>query len=44
MPVLAVPAPVAPAPPPVTVEVPEAWEAPPPGGDLLDELATGDAA
>ena len=31
MPVLAVPGPVAPAPPP-------------PGADLLDELATGDAA
>ena len=31
MPVLAVPGSVAPAPPPVTVEVPEGWVAPCPG-------------
>ena len=43
MPVLAVPGPVAPAPPPVTVEVPEAWEALPPGADLLHVRGTGSA-
>ncbi len=43
MPVLAVPGPVAPAPPPVTVEVPEAWEALPPGPDLLHVRGTGSA-
>lgn len=43
MPVLAVPGPAAPAPPPVTVEVPEAWEAMPPGSDLLHVRGTGSA-
>ena len=43
MPVLAVPGPVAPAPPPVTVEVPEAWEALPPGADLLHVRGPGSA-
>lgn len=41
MPVLAVPGPLAPAPPPVTVEVPDAWEAVPPGADLLHVRGTG---
>ena len=43
MPVLAVPGPVAPAPPPVTVEVPEAWQALPPGSDLLHVRGPGSA-
>ena len=43
MPVLAVPGPVAPAPPPVTVEVPEGWEALPPGTDLLHVRGPGSA-
>jgi hypothetical protein len=43
MPVLAVPGPLAPAPPPVTVEVPEAWEALPPGADLLHVRGPGSA-
>lgn len=43
MPVLAAPGPLAPAPPPVTVEVPEAWEALPPGSDLLHVRGTGSA-
>lgn len=43
MPVLAVPGPRAPAPPPVTVEVPEAWEALPPGSDLLHVRGAGSA-
>jgi len=43
MPVLVVPGPAAPPPPPVTVEVPEAWEALPPGPDLLLVRGTGSA-
>jgi hypothetical protein len=43
MPVLVVPGPAAPAPPPVTVEVPDAWEALPPGSDLLHVRGPGSA-
>lgn len=43
MPVLAVPGPLAPAPPPVRVEVPEAWEAVPAGWDLLHVRGAGSA-
>ena len=43
MPVLAVPGPLAPAPPLVTLEVPEAWEAVPAGWDLLHVRGTGSA-
>ena len=43
MPVLAFPGPAAPAPPPVTLEVPDGWDALPPGSDLLRARGTGAA-
>ena len=43
MPVLAFPGPAAPAPPPVTLEVPDGWDALPPGADLLRARGTGAA-
>ena len=43
MPVLAFPGPAAPAPPPVTLEVPDDWDAVPPGADLLRARGTGAA-
>lgn len=43
MPVLAFPGPVAPAPPGVTLEVPEGWESVPAGADLLRTRGTGSA-
>ena len=43
MPVLAFPGPVAPAPPAVTLEVPEGWEAVPAGAGLLLARGTGSA-
>jgi hypothetical protein len=41
MPVLAYPGPAAPSPPSVTVEVPDGWDALPPGSDLLRARGTG---
>ncbi len=43
MPVLAFPGPAAPAPPPVTLEVPDGWDALPPESDLLRARGTGAA-
>ena len=43
MPVVAYPGPAAPSPPPVTVEVPDGWEAVPAGSDLLRARGTGAA-
>ncbi len=43
MPVLAFPGPVAPAPPAVTLEVPEGWEPVPAGAALLRARGTGSA-
>lgn len=43
MPVVVVPGPLAPAPPPVTVEVPQGWEVLPAGADLLRVRGTGAA-
>ena len=43
MPVLAFPGPAAPAPPPVTLEVPDGWNALPPGAELLRASGTGAA-
>ena len=43
MPVLAFPGPAAPPPPPVTLEVPEGWDALPPGSDLLRARGAGAA-
>ena len=43
MPVLAFPGPAAPAPPPVTLEVPDGWNALPAGGDLILARGTGSA-
>ena len=43
MPVLAFPGPAAPAPPPVTFEVPDGWDTLPPGADLLRARGTGAA-
>jgi hypothetical protein len=43
MPVLAFPGPDAPPPPPVTLEVPDGWDAVPPGADLLRARGTGGA-
>ena len=43
MPVLAFPGPAAPPPPPVTVEVPDGWDALPAGSDLLRARGTGAA-
>ncbi|MFL6169538.1 MAG: hypothetical protein ACJ711_07690 [Ornithinibacter sp.] len=43
MPVLAFPGPAAPAPPPVTLEVPDGWHPLPPGADLLRAHGTGAA-
>ncbi len=43
MPVLAFPGPVAPAPPAVTLEVPEGWEPVPAGAGLLRARGTGSA-
>jgi len=43
MPVLAFPGPTAPPPPPVTVEVPEGWDALPPGPHLLHARGPGAA-
>ena len=43
MPVLAFPGPAAPAPPPVTLEVPDGWDALPPECDLLRASGTGAA-
>jgi hypothetical protein len=41
MPVLAFPGPAAPSPPSVTVEVPDGWDAVPPGSDLLRARGSG---
>ena len=43
MPVLAFPGPAAPSPPSVTVEVPDGWDAVPPGSDLLRARGSGAA-
>ena len=43
MPVLAFPGPAAPAPPPVTLEVPDGWDVLPPESDLLRARGTGAA-